>query len=271
MRTERYLTDEFSREAVEFVGRHKDNPFFLFLAYNAPHAPMQAPAEEIEKFRHIPDGKRRTYAAMVSVMDRGIGELLDELDRLGIADNTLVFFLSDNGGATSANAANNSPLRGAKSDPFEGGFRVPMAARWPGVIPAGTRYSEPVSSMDILATIAAANKIAADPGRPRDGVDLIPYLRGELSGPPHREICLRIFDRGTSALRSGDFKIVQPKKNEPVKLFHITADISEKRDLAAENPARLADLQAAYEKWNQSLIDPAFPGLDMKEWGKAGD
>lgn len=271
VRTEKYLTEEFSREAVEFVQRHKDGPFFLFLAYNAPHAPLQAPAKEIEKFNHIPDEKRRIYAAMVSIMDRGIGEVLDELDKQGISDKTLVFFLTDNGGATDANTARNAPLRGKKSTPFEGGIRVPMAARWPGVIPPGLRYSQPVSSMDILGTIAALNNIAPDPNRPWDGVNLLPYLLGQSSGAPHQNICLRSFDTGALALRSGDFKILRTKKDEDLQLFDLGKDISEKQNLAPEKSETVAALHTAYEAWNQTLKEPAFPGLDMREWKQVGE
>ncbi len=264
VRTEKYLTDEFSREAVEFVQRHKDGPFFLYLAYNAPHSPMQAPAEEIAKFAHVADEKRRIYSAMVSVVDRGVGELLDQLDKLGLTDNTLVFFLSDNGGPTNDNASRNTPLRGQKSDPWEGGFRVPMAARWPGVIPSGTKFTEPVSALDIMATIAAANGIKEDPARPLDGVNLVPFVRGEKSGAPHERIYLRMFDRGVFALRDGDFKMVKPKKDAPVVLFNVEADIGEKADLAAGSAERLARMQKTYEEWNTQLIEPAFEGLKMK-------
>lgn len=269
VRTEKYLTDEFSREAVEFVERHKDGPFFLFLSYNAPHAPMQAPEAEIAKFAHVKDAKRRIYSAMVTVMDRGIGEVLDKLDALKLSDNTLVFFLSDNGGATPANAARNTPLRGAKSDPWEGGWRVPMAARWPGVFPAGVKYPEPVSALDILATIAAANGIKENPERPLDGVNLAPYVRGETTGAPHERIYLRVFDRGVFALREGDDKIVKPKNETDVNLFNLSKDISEKQNVAGERKERVAGMQKAYDQWNAQLIEPVFPGLDMKEWQKA--
>lgn len=269
VRTEKYLTDEFSREAVEFVQRHKNGPFFLLLAYNAPHSPMQAPAEEIARFAHVPDEKRRIYSAMVSVVDRGVGELLDELDRLGIAENTLVFFLTDNGGPTGDNGSRNTPLRGRKSEPFEGGFRVPMAARWPGVIPAGTKFTEPVSALDIMATIAAANGIPEDPARPLDGVDLLPFLRGEKTCAPHERIYLRMFDRGAFALRDGDYKLIQPKRGEPQVLFNVEEDIGEQRDLAAASAERVATMQKTYGEWNAQLIEPAFEGLQMKGGAKA--
>jgi arylsulfatase A-like enzyme len=272
VRTQTYLTDEFSREAVEFVNRHKDGPFFLFLAYNAPHGPLEAPQDEIEKFKHVPNEKRRIYSAMVSVMDRGIGNLLNELDKLGLAENTLIFFLSDNGGAINSNGSKNSPLRGGKSDPFEGGFRVPMAARWPGVIPAGIKYSKPVSALDIMATIVAANNLKADPQRPLDGVNLVPHLTGENGSAPHERIYLRMFDAKSYAIREGDFKIIKPKQakdengNKAVLLFNLANDLSEKKNLADVDPKRLESLRQSYEAWNAQLINPTFPSLQMKEW-----
>ncbi len=268
VRTEHYLTEEFTREALDFVRRQKDNPFFLYLAYNAPHGPLQAPADEIAKFSGIKNEKRRTYAAMLTIVDRGIGRVLDLLDELKLADDTLVVFMSDNGGPTNANGSSNTPLRGGKSEPFEGGFRVPFAIRWPGQIPAGKSYAEPVSSLDIFATIAALNHIPANPERPLDGVNLLPYLRGEKTGAPHEHIFLRMFDSGAFAMREGDFKIVKDKKSEKIFLFNLAKDLSERNDLAAANPERLSNLQAAYQKWNAQLIPPAFPGLDMHQWSK---
>jgi arylsulfatase A-like enzyme len=266
VRTERYLTEEFTREALDFVRRQKDNPFFLFLAYNAPHAPMQAPQEELARFAHIKNEKRRTYAAMLGVVDRGVGQMLDLLDELKIADDTIVFFLSDNGGPVSANASNNAPLRGAKSDPYEGGFRVPFAVRWPGTIPACIRFAEPVSSLDIFATIAAVNQIPASAARPLDGVNLLPYLRGEKTGAPHDRIYLRMFDTGAFAMREGDFKIVNGKKASAPALYNLANDISERTDLASREADRFEKMRATYEQWNAQLVEPAFPGLNMREW-----
>jgi arylsulfatase A-like enzyme len=264
VRTEEYLTDEFSREAVEFVQRHQDHPFFLFLAYNAPHTPMQAPEEDVARFAHLPEGKRRVYAAMVSAVDRGVGRLLDQLDKLGLAGNTLVFFLSDNGGATNDNAARNAPLRGQKSNPFEGGIRVPMAARWPGVIPAGTKFTEPVSALDIMATIAAANGLPENAERPLDGVDLVPYLRDGKAGPPHKRIYLRMHDRGVFALREGAHKIVKPARDGDLLLFDLAADIGERENRSGAEATRVGDMLRQYETWNAELKPPAFPGLKWR-------
>lgn len=270
VRTERYLTEEFTREALEFVRRQKDNPFFLFLAYNAPHAPMQATDEELAKFSHIKNEKRRTYAAMLTVVDRGVGQILDLLGELKLADDTLIVFLADNGGPVHANGSNNGVLRGHKGQTFEGGFRVPFAIRWPAKIPAGLRYDQPVSSLDIFATIAAANQIPAHAERPLDGVDLVPYLRGDKSGAPHERIYIRQFDSGTYAMREGDFKIVKSKKDAAPALYNLAADPSERTNLAAQDSERLNRMQASYDAWNAQLREPAFPGLDMREWQQAG-
>lgn len=271
VRTEHYLTEEFTREALDFVRRQAatpDSPFFLFLSYNAPHAPMQAPEEDIARFPHIEDEKRRIYAAMVTVLDRGVGELLDLLDTLNLSENTLVFFLSDNGGPTSSNASSNAPFRGTKSTPFEGGIRVPFAARWPGVIPAGLRFTQPVSSLDIFGTIAALSHYSPDPQRPLDGVNLIPYLRGEKAGAPHERIYLRMFDRGVFAFREGDFKIVRPQNIEQPRLFNLRLDPTESRDLHQAQPQRTSRLLKTYQEWNAQLIAPTFDGLDMREWSR---
>jgi arylsulfatase A-like enzyme len=266
VKTSDYLTEEFTREALDFVRRQKDNPFFLYLAYNAPHAPLQAPSNELAKFAHIQNEKRRTYAAMVGVMDRGVGQLLDLLDELKLADDTLIFFLSDNGGPLKDNGSSNGKLRAGKSSPYEGGFRVPFVVRWPGKIPSGVTYAQPVSSLDIFATMAALNQLAPAPERPLDGVNLVPFLRGENPAAPHERIYLRMFDQGRYAMREGDFKLVKNGPTQPDELYNLAEDISEKNDLAAAQPERLARLQAVYQAWNAQLIEPTFPGLKMSEW-----
>jgi arylsulfatase A-like enzyme len=269
-RTTGYLTEEFNREALDFVRRRAatpEKPFFLYLAYNAPHAPFEAPEEEIAKFAHLQPEERRSYAGMIAVMDRGVGQVLDLLDEKGLADNTLIFFLSDNGGPTNKNITDNAPLRAGKASPYEGGFRVPMAARWPGVIPAGLRYAQPVSALDIFATIAALNRIPENPDRPLDGVNLIPFLTGQKQGPPHEHICLRMDGSPTRfSLREGDYKIVSVDGNA-VELYNLRDDVSEKRDLAASDPALRDRLLAAYRAWDRELLANTLAGLPPEAWG----
>lgn len=262
--TTKYLTDAFSDEAVAFVERHRERPFFLYLAYNAPHSPLQAPDEYLARFPDIQNPKRRTYAAMVSAVDDGVGRLLARLRELGLEQNTLVFFLSDNGGPTNDNASNNHPLRAGKSSPYEGGWRVPFAMQWPDRIPRGQDYNHPVSALDIFATAAHAAGAKTDPARPLDGVNLLPYVNGQITTPPHEAIYLRMYDRGAYAVRSGDWKLVIPAKDQPPQLYNLRADIRETRDLAQKEPEQLRRLEALRTAWNAQLIPPAFPGLQSE-------
>jgi arylsulfatase A-like enzyme len=265
VRTSHYLTDEFSDEAVRFVERHKDSPFFLYLAYNAPHAPLQAPEPYLLRFPQITDQRRRTYAAMVSAVDDGVGRLLGKLRELGLEQDTLVVFLSDNGGPTSDNASDNRPLRGHKGSPWEGGIRVPFVAQWPGRIPKGLVYEHPVISLDIFATIAALAQAPLDPDRPLDGVNLMPFLTGEKSGAPHEAIYLRMFDRGIFAVRSGNSKLVIPTRDSAPQLFDLGDDICESRDIAASHADELHRLEQLRTAWNAGLVPPVFEGLMQAE------
>ena len=263
VRTTGYLTDEFSDEAVKFIGRHKDGPFFLYLAYNAPHTPLQASGKYLSRFPDIQNPKRRTYAAMVSAVDDGVGRVLSTLRELDLEKDTLVVFLSDNGGPTTVNASSNAPLRGAKGSPWEGGSRVPFAAQWPGHIPKQTVYDAPVISLDIFATIAALAKAPVSADRPLDGVNLIPFLSGEKSGAPHEAIYLRMFDKGAYAVRGGDFKLVIPEKNHAPELYNLKQDVAESRNIAAESSEVAASLDQKRLAWDKQLIKPLFDGLSM--------
>ena len=263
----KYLTDELSDQAVDFVRRKGpgEQPFFLYLAYNAPHAPLQATQEYLDRFPHIADPKRRTYAAMISAMDDGVGRVLAELDRQGIAEDTIVFFLSDNGGVVTTETgetpvADNSPLRGGKSQLFEGGVRVPFAMRWPDRFKGGADYSRPISSMDIFGTLAAVTGIPVRSDRPLDGVNLVPYLTGEKTGDPQPVLFFRKFDAGQSALVIGDLKYIQFKKYRV--LFNLREDIAEGTNIGRGNRENLDKLTQVYEMWNAQMAnEPAFPGL----------
>jgi arylsulfatase A-like enzyme len=270
VRTTQYLTDEFSDEAVRFVARHKDHPFFLYFSPNAPHSPMQATEKYLSRFPKIADPKRRTYAAMLSALDDGVGRILAELRRHGIENNTLVFFLSDNGGPINDNASWNAPLRGQKSDPWEGGIRVPFSAQWPGHFPKGVKYDHPVLSLDIFATIAALAGAPIDPARPLDGVNLLPFVTGARSGPPHEAIYLRKFDQGAFAVRRGDYKLVIPKHGDAAQLFNLAQDIGESRNLAASEPRMVAELEKLRVAWNAQLVPPVFEDFYDRENAKKG-
>ncbi len=267
-KTDEYLTDEFSNEAVQFVKRNQYNPFFLFLSYNAPHTPLQATEKYLNRFPDIKDKKRKTYAAMISAVDDGVGRVLDALEALNLDENTLVFFLSDNGGPEPKNASNNGPLRDGKGSIYEGGYRVPFAMQWKGTVKPAI-YEQPVSSLDIFATIADLSKAPIQEEKPLDGVNLIPYLTGKKQGKPHENIFLRKFDQNVHAVRHNDYKLVVKFDSETKELYNIEKDISEKHNLAKKHPEKVKELDAMRLSWESELIDPLFLGLIHTEaWQK---
>ena len=257
---DKYLTDEFSDEAVSFIERNKEKPFFLFLAYNAPHLPLQATEEYLSRFENIENPKRKTYAAMVSAVDDGVGRVLDKLEENQLDKNTLVFFLSDNGGPETKNASDNGALRGGKGDVFEGGYRVPFVMQWKGEITPG-EFDHPVSSMDIFATIAALSNAPLNDEKPLDGVNIYPYLNGDQQGVPHDILFLRKFDQDKFTVRKGDYKLISSNKNTIKQLYHLGNDIGEKTDLSEQNEEKTQELESLRAAWNEELIEPAFLGL----------
>jgi arylsulfatase A-like enzyme len=262
----RYLTDAFGEEAAAFVERQhqSSSPFFLYLAFNAVHSPLQATEKYTSRFQHITDTKRRTYAAMLSAMDDAIGLLLTKLEQTGKLQNTLLVFTNDNGGPTTRNAINgslNTPLRGSKCETFEGGIRVPMLMQWPGVISPGSTYSKPAITFDISATALAAAGANTDG---IDGVDLIPFVARKTQGSPHETLFWRSRTMSNNyGARHGDWKYVHSTEGDAVSgpkqapardmLFNLANDISEQNDLSASEPAKLADLKMRYEKWSTEV------------------
>jgi arylsulfatase A-like enzyme len=262
--TDEYLTDELSNSAVEFIQREKDNPFFLYLAYNAPHTPLQASKEYLDRNKHIPKGKRRTYAAMITAVDDGVGRVLATLDELGLDDNTMVVFLSDNGGPEKKNASDNGVLRGHKGDYYEGGIHVPFAMRWPTKIPSGQVYKNPVSSLDLMATFADLTNAPIAKDKPLDGVNLIPYITGINTGQPHEILFWRNFDKGIVAARRGANKTLLFKKNQQKHLYDLDKDLSEASNLYKSKTETYNKQEAEMASWEGELADkPAFKGLLM--------
>ncbi len=258
-----YLTDAFSREAVAFIERNKAKPFFLYLAYNAVHGPLQAPAKYLDRFETISDQNRRTYAAMLSAMDDGIGQILARLRELNIEENTLVFFLNDNGGPLEKNASTNVPLRGAKGQLFEGGIRVPFIIRWKGVLKPGV-YNEPVSTIDLLPTIAAVCGAKVPSAAKLDGRDFMPHLLGQIKTPPHERLFWRMGGGNAWAVREGCWKLVHSRQEGP-RLFDLKKDISEQHDLAAVEREVVDRLTRAYETWNRDNIEPLWQNPQTRQ------
>lgn len=257
-----YLTNLFTHAAVRFIERHSSQPFFLYMVDNAVHAPNQAPQEYLDRFPDITDPLRKGYAAKTSALDDGIGKVLQTLRRLGLEENTLVFYLTDNGGPLTQlgpNGADNYPLRGEKGQLYEGGIRVPFALQWKGVIPEGVVYEQPVISLDMFATAVAAAGAQLPQDRVYDGVNLLPYLRGETEEAPHRWLYWRQGGGQQYAVRDHRYKLVF--QDGALQLFDLRNDVSETTDLAAQKPQRAARLARVFARYNHQMVPPLWgPG-----------
>ena len=247
------LTDAFTREAEGFIARHRDQPFFLYLAFNAVHSPMQGNDRYLRRFRGIEDVHRRIFAAMAAHLDDAVGRVLAKLHACGLADNTLVFFLSDNGGPTRELTSSNRPWRGEKGQLLEGGIRIPWIVRWPGRVPAGREDGRMVSSLDILPTALAAAGVPAPDGL--DGVDLVPRLAAGDAAPVHSNLYWRV--GGQAALRAGDWKIYR-WRGGPWQLYDLARDPGEAENRAAAEPAKRAELEAAWRALDAQMVEPLW-------------
>ncbi len=252
-----YLTDKFTDEALAFIGANKKEPFFLYLPYNAPHDPFQAKQSDFDKYPDVTDSTRRVYYGMISGLDDAVGRIVRKLKDAGLEDNTVIFFTSDNGGATYTRATDNAPLRGGKMSHFEGGYTVPYILRYPGVAPAGQTFTHPVSTLDIYATAAAAAGIALPPGREYDGVNLIPFLSSGNGGKPHETFYWR--SGYSKAIRKGDYKLYINERKGQKRLFNLARDRAETKDLCDAEPAKLLELEAELKAWEARLPSPAWP------------
>jgi arylsulfatase A-like enzyme len=255
---EGYLTDRIADEAIRFLDRSGgEEPFFLCVSFSAPHVPFQAKRSDYERFSHIKDPLRRVYSAMVYSLDRAVGRILDRLRELGLDEDTLVIFVSDNGGAFHTGATDSAPLKGGKFTQFEGGLNVPMTLRWPGVVPAGGVFAEPVSLMDVFATAAAAAGCPLPDDRLFDGRDLRPYVTGARNEAPHTALYWRALY--SKALRLGDWKLVLNERKGTVVLYDLSTDPGERRNLAPQYPEVIRELQEALERWERDLVSPLWP------------
>lgn len=255
-----YLTDAFTREAIDFIDRHDDKPFLLYLAYNAVHSPLQGSNKYMQKFSHIQDIHRRIFAAMLANLDDSVGAVLEQLRKSKLEQKTIVFFLSDNGGPTRELTSSNSPLRGSKGTLYEGGVRVPFMVQWKGRIPPAQVYEKPICSLDIFATIAA-NCDGVDAPAQLEGVDLIPYLTEDKTESPHKTLFWR--QGGKAALRHGNWKLVRTGRRKQSshsdwELYDLANDLSEERNLAKSEPERLGELIEIWETMNREMREPLF-------------
>jgi arylsulfatase B len=254
----RYLTEALADEAVSFIERHRDGPFFLYLAFNAPHSPMQAGDTYMERFAHIEDIHRRIFVAMTAQMDDAVGRVLGKLRQAGVEEDTLVFFFSDNGGPTRELTSSNAPLREGKGQVYEGGLRVPFLMQWKARLPQGRVDQRPVISLDVAPTALAAAEAPLPSNL--DGVDLTPYLTGEKNERPHETLFFRYATR--IALRKDDWKLVgryeQGEGLQSPELYNLDADLGETADLAKREPDVLADLVRILREYDAQMVPPLW-------------
>ncbi len=263
---EGYLTTRITEEAVDFIDRRKEDPFFLYVAYNAVHTPAEAPEEDIKPLTDDP--LRNTLMAMLMHLDNGVGEIVGKLKEEGLFENTLLIYLSDNGGAGAMNA-NNAPLRGFKQDDYEGGVRVPFIVSWPKELKGGTTCDVPLWSTDILPTILSATGQDLPTARPLDGVDMLPALKGKTDKLHDHLFWSSGGSDGKWGLRSGKWKLVGVK--DQLELFDLESDLGETTDLKEEHPELLASLQQTFDGWIAEMADPidGSPKVWSSEVGKA--
>lgn len=253
-----YLTTRLTDEAVAFIAQHMARPFYIHLAYNAVHAPAQAPAEDIARFRkQFPDltQARATLMAMLHHLDVGVGRVVDTLKQQGVWENTLLFFLTDNGGSRAMSAV-NTPLRGAKQQNYEGGIRTPFIVSWPAGFKGGRTIDTPISSLDILPTALDAAGVALPTDKPLDGRSLLPLLTGKTQRHVDTFYWSEGGEVGGFAVRSGDWKLVQQRGQAKVELFNLAQDPAETTDLAAQNAAKVAELTKLYDRWLDQMAAP---------------
>ncbi len=281
-----YLTDRLTDEAVKFIESNKDNSFFLYLTHYAVHTPIQAKDDVAAKFKAKPPGQHQNnakYAAMVQSVDESVGRVLAKVEELGLADDTIIVFYSDNGGHSGATS--NHPLRGAKGMLYEGGIREPFICRWPGVTKAGSVCHEPIIGVDLYPTFAEMTGSKVLDGYELDGLSLVSLLknpadtlnrdaifwhfpcylegRGDPHGGPFRTT-------PAGAIRMGDWKLIEWFETGRLELYNLKDDIGETTSLTEQQPAKLAELHTTMKNW-RSRVGAAVPSTPNPQFGKSVD
>ena len=253
-----YTTDAYADRAVEWLEQHKSKPKFLYVPFNAQHAPLQAPRKYLDRFPEITDEKRKLFAAMMSGMDDAIGRIMGKVKELGQEESTLYFFIGDNGGPTKSTTSYNGGLRGFKMTTYEGGPRVPFLVQWKGTIPGGATYDYPVLNLDVLPTAIHAAGGQTEVAWKLDGVDLLPYLTGKNKSRPHETIYWRYAPQW--AVRHGDMKLVVSGDGQgSPELYDLSSDRAESTNLANSKPEKVKELQSLYDAWNSEQIESTVP------------
>lgn len=251
------MTTYQANEAVQFIEQNKDDPFFLYVPFFAPHTPLQAPKRYYDRLEHIADHKTRVYYAMIECMDDAVGRILGKLRAEGLEENTIVIFASDNGAAGYTRIPNtNQPFRGSKLTYYQGGVVVPYLMRWPKGLPAGTAIHAPVSLMDIYPTVAAAVGAQIPAGQSLDGVNLIPFIKGEDKRAPHNALVWRA--GATRAVLHGDYRLIIDDTQGISRLYNITRDVGERHDLTQGEAAQALKLKGILEEIESGFTDPRW-------------
>lgn len=261
---DRYLTEYLGERAVDFIKRNaaNDAPYFLYAAFTAPHDPLQTTQKYYDRFPQIKDEGMRVYASMISALDDQVGAILDAVEASGENNDTIVYFMSDNGCAAYIQGiCDCAPLRGGKLSHYEGGTRVPFLMRWPGKIEAGKVYRNVVSTMDVFTTSLTAGGGELPNDRVFDGVDLMPYLSGAQVGLPHDQLAWRRTPQ--ASIRKGDWKMWKSLDGKFTFLFNLKDDPNEATNLAEKEPAKLKELTDAFDQWAKDMKDPAWPSRPL--------
>lgn len=262
-----YTTDAYADRAVDWLNKHKDQPKFLYLPFNAQHAPLQAPKKYLDRFPNITDERRKLFAGMMAAMDDAVGRVLETIREQGQEENTLYFFIGDNGGPTQSTTSQNGGLKGFKMTTYEGGPRVPFLVQWKGTIPEGRTYDLPVMNLDVMPTALVAAGGTVDPAWKFDGVDLLPYFTGKKTARPHETMYWRFGEQW--AIRHGDWKLVKSRGGGPQpELYDLGKDPFESKDLATDDPEKVKTLQAMWTAWSNEQAPPSAPDAPAKAKSK---
>lgn len=265
-----YITDALSRETVRFIDESakKEDPFFMYLSYNAPHTPLEAKEEDLKLFEHIEDKKRRTYAAMVYAVDRGVGQIVEKLKETNQLDNTLIIFFSDNGGKVKA-GANNYPLKEGKGSAHEGGFRVPMFFHWPNVVPEGKTFEHPISALDLYPTLAGLGNAEIPANKLLDGKNIWEAFLNNENPRVDESLFIMRHRKGFSdvAVRKNEWKALKLGKQK-WKLFNIEKDMGELENVSAKHPKILKELVKEGAQWSKGHVQPLWFHIEKEgaEW-----
>ena len=254
-----YLTSRIAQEACRFIEENKKDPFILYVPFNAPHTPFQAPRSYCEKFVSIKDKNREVYYAMILALDDAVGKIMEQVKESGIEESTLIYFSSDNGGATYTGATDNGDLKGGKMTQFEGGLNVPLIMKWKGTLTPGGKYQKPVSLMDIYTTSLSTCNISPPPFKPLDGVDLMPFLTEENPKSPHEYLFWRT--DFSKSVRYGKWKLIINSRDNFLMLYDLEADKQERYDLKDVHSGIIDEILSGLSDWESGLIDPLWPGI----------